>query len=611
MIGPTLLALRQRGAEAGAPAAHLPRRDPLVPGLLRAGRGLRPRRRSRRAPCATATTTSSTARRSGPPTPTRRTGSSRSCAPTRTPKKQEGITFLLIDMETPGVSVRPIKLISGSSPFCETHFENVRVPKKNVIAQDERRLDRGEGAARPRAHHDRRRLRLGGGGGGSAARSASAREQHLGSDERAPRRPGAPRPASRSSRWTRAPSRSPCSARRTRRAGRPPARPRELDVQGLRHRAEHAPPRAAGAHRRARRRSAGRARASTTRSSPPRATGCARAATRSRAAPPRCSSTSSRSACSACRTEDGRRRLDLVLTEDQELIAKTAGDFVSEKSPVARVRELRDTNDPVGLLARALEGDGRARLGRHRASRSRSAARASASRSSRSCSRSSAARSRRSRSSRRCCSAGRRCCSAAATAQKARLAARASARATRSLALAQQEARSRYDLAASTTRAERAGAGFRLDGREDPGARRRTSPTRCSSSARTAGGERDATGITLFLVPKGARGPHDHAPDAPRRPQRRARPARRRARRRRRGGRRGRRRARAARARRRPRDRRPLRRDARRHAAGLRRLTVELPEDAPAVRRADRLASRRSSTAPRTCSSRSSSRARR
>jgi alkylation response protein AidB-like acyl-CoA dehydrogenase len=48
-------------------------------------------------------------------------------------KKQEGITFLLIDMDTPGVSVSPIKLISGSSPFCETYFENVRVPKKNVI----------------------------------------------------------------------------------------------------------------------------------------------------------------------------------------------------------------------------------------------------------------------------------------------------------------------------------------------------------------------------------------------------------------------------------------------------------------------------------------------
>ncbi len=48
-------------------------------------------------------------------------------------RKQEGITFLLIDMETPGVSVSPIRLISGSSPFCETHFDGVRVPKRNVV----------------------------------------------------------------------------------------------------------------------------------------------------------------------------------------------------------------------------------------------------------------------------------------------------------------------------------------------------------------------------------------------------------------------------------------------------------------------------------------------
>ncbi len=50
-------------------------------------------------------------------------------------KKQEGITFLLIDMETPGVSVRPIRLISGKSPFCETIFDDVRVPAKNVVGQ--------------------------------------------------------------------------------------------------------------------------------------------------------------------------------------------------------------------------------------------------------------------------------------------------------------------------------------------------------------------------------------------------------------------------------------------------------------------------------------------
>ena len=47
--------------------------------------------------------------------------------------KQEGITFLLIDMDDPGVNVSPILLISGKSPFCETHFTDVRVPVKNVI----------------------------------------------------------------------------------------------------------------------------------------------------------------------------------------------------------------------------------------------------------------------------------------------------------------------------------------------------------------------------------------------------------------------------------------------------------------------------------------------
>ena len=51
-------------------------------------------------------------------------------------KKQIGITFLLIDMETEGVSTRPIKLISGKSPFCETFFDNVRVPKANVVGQE-------------------------------------------------------------------------------------------------------------------------------------------------------------------------------------------------------------------------------------------------------------------------------------------------------------------------------------------------------------------------------------------------------------------------------------------------------------------------------------------
>ncbi len=47
--------------------------------------------------------------------------------------KREGISFILIDMETPGVSVKPIQLISGASPFCESFFDNVRVPAKNLV----------------------------------------------------------------------------------------------------------------------------------------------------------------------------------------------------------------------------------------------------------------------------------------------------------------------------------------------------------------------------------------------------------------------------------------------------------------------------------------------
>jgi len=50
-------------------------------------------------------------------------------------KKQAGITFILVDMKTSGITTRPIELISGSSPFCEVFFEDVRVPAANVIGE--------------------------------------------------------------------------------------------------------------------------------------------------------------------------------------------------------------------------------------------------------------------------------------------------------------------------------------------------------------------------------------------------------------------------------------------------------------------------------------------
>lgn len=47
--------------------------------------------------------------------------------------KHAGISFILFDMETSGVSTKPIPLISGSSPFCETFFDDVRVPAENLV----------------------------------------------------------------------------------------------------------------------------------------------------------------------------------------------------------------------------------------------------------------------------------------------------------------------------------------------------------------------------------------------------------------------------------------------------------------------------------------------
>ncbi len=52
--------------------------------------------------------------------------------------KQAGISFLLFDMATPGITTRPIKLISGNSPFCETFFDDVRVPKANLVGERNR-----------------------------------------------------------------------------------------------------------------------------------------------------------------------------------------------------------------------------------------------------------------------------------------------------------------------------------------------------------------------------------------------------------------------------------------------------------------------------------------
>ena len=83
-------------------------------------------------------------------------------------KKQDGITFILIDMQTPGVSVRPILLISGKSPFCETHFENIRVPVRNVV----HKINAGWTVAKALLGHERSMIADAFGGGGGGQRTA-------------------------------------------------------------------------------------------------------------------------------------------------------------------------------------------------------------------------------------------------------------------------------------------------------------------------------------------------------------------------------------------------------------------------------------------------------
>ena len=83
---------------------------------------------------------------------------------TSTEFKQGGISFLLFDMETPGVSTRPILLISGSSPFCETFFDDVKVPKEQIVGE----VNKGWDIAKYLLGHEREMISgMGLGGGGS------------------------------------------------------------------------------------------------------------------------------------------------------------------------------------------------------------------------------------------------------------------------------------------------------------------------------------------------------------------------------------------------------------------------------------------------------------
>jgi len=83
--------------------------------------------------------------------------------------KHGGISFLLIDMSAPGVTTRRIKLISGVSPFCETFFDSVRVPAKNVVHD----VNAGWAVAKSLLNHERTTI------GSSIARQMIEAEREL------------------------------------------------------------------------------------------------------------------------------------------------------------------------------------------------------------------------------------------------------------------------------------------------------------------------------------------------------------------------------------------------------------------------------------------------
>ena len=76
--------------------------------------------------------------------------------------KYQGISFLLFDMASPGVTTKPILLISGNSPFCETFFDNVEVPKNQIVGE----LNRGWDVAKYLLGHEREMISGGGLGAG-------------------------------------------------------------------------------------------------------------------------------------------------------------------------------------------------------------------------------------------------------------------------------------------------------------------------------------------------------------------------------------------------------------------------------------------------------------
>ena len=232
--------IRHRGAEEALPDRDRPRRDPLVPGLFRAGRG------SDLAGLQTkAEDKGDHYLVNGQKVWTSYADKADwifCLVRTSTESKHGGISFLLFDMESPGVSTKPILLITGNSPFCETFFDDVKVPKDQLVGE----VNKGWDVAKYLLGHEREMISGMGLGGASAALGQGARADR--------RRSAAPR-RDRRVRRRRARVRGDERAVHRPVEGRRSASGHAVDDEICRHRAQQAPPRAGhgrGRQRRAR-----------------------------------------------------------------------------------------------------------------------------------------------------------------------------------------------------------------------------------------------------------------------------------------------------------------------------------------------------------------------
>ena len=95
--------------------------------------------------------------------------------------KHEGISFLLFDMESEGVETSPIPLISGASPFCQTFFDDVKVPKTQLVGE----LNKGWTIAKRLLQHERQMISGIGGNsalGGSGTKLEDIAKNYVGEE---------------------------------------------------------------------------------------------------------------------------------------------------------------------------------------------------------------------------------------------------------------------------------------------------------------------------------------------------------------------------------------------------------------------------------------------